>query len=86
MLRVRIQVVLIYGFWAPKSLNNDILGPLGYANIGSTLCSSRGINVVIPGSKLSGAVVPKVAVCCSYRSIVSKVPIQFLLPRPSKIP
>ena len=23
----RIQVVLIYGFWAPKSLNNDYLDP-----------------------------------------------------------
>ena len=26
-LTLRVQVVLIYGFWAPKSLNNDYLDP-----------------------------------------------------------
>ena len=28
-LTLRVQVVLIYGFWAPKSLNSDYLDPEG---------------------------------------------------------
>ena len=26
-ITLRVQVVLIYGFWAPKTLNNDYLDP-----------------------------------------------------------